>query len=882
VIRFAVLGFVFLSFLIPGLIAQQEVASREADAAAAKPVPASDSSEAPAATPVTSSAQPAVRPRMAAAAKRNENVAIFFIDTNAIKEANIRIGATPTAVTEARVESQYFASEHGSPPSATLMLRPGGAASGWHGDAAYNHQNSAFNSRTFFQVGPVQPSRRNAANVRLSGPLPVRIGFVTGALYNRDTRGMVNGNVLVPLPEERTPLATDPAAREFIQKMIDAFPDQLPNRPDFDQRALNTNARQRVDELGGTMRLDVNTGAKSRLFLSHTVDRQRILAFQFVAGQNPNTEIHTHRSQLTWDYQLSARTLLTLGGMFHRVRSALNPEPNAVGPRVRFGSQIEELGPASQFPIDRATNSFRYGAAVAHTAGRHSLTFGADVTRFQLNGIESNNLRGYMQFQNNFGKSAIENMLLGQPTTYEVVLGNLSRGFRNWSVNGYVADQWRVNAKLQLYFGLRYNLESRPSEVNGLDTLPYSTDANNFSPRLSVAYQPGAGWTLRGMYATTFGQILPVSYQQIRNNPPHVQYVMVTDPDMLDPLGGVDLSNPAHSRHSVVMISPDLATPYSHQYNGSVEHALGGGVLRVAYIGSRTFKLLNTFTTNRAVPVEGIELASGTVNQRRPDPDYYEKWNIVNGGVAYFDAGQAAWDIPVRRGVAAGAAYTFSKAIDMGPDFSGTAANRDLLNSRNQWQYEAYKDRKSLSNFDSPHALTMYYGWDVPMPAMIPDWLRPVTSNWQVGGTHLWKKGTPYTMYIGSDSPGFGNVDGSSSDRPHILDPSILGSVSSHPDTTPLVITRERFAYIRPGETAGSVGRNTFRKARIWNWNAYVSRQFRLLQDWVGQVRVEAFNLSNTPQFDEAQHNLSNPAFGKITNTLNDGRILQAGFRLSF
>jgi hypothetical protein len=38
--------------------------------------------------------------------------------------------------------------------------------------------------------------------------------------------------------------------------------------------------------------------------------------------------------------------------------------------------------------------------------------------------------------------------------------------------------------------------------------------------------------------------------------------------------------------------------------------------------------------------------------------------------------------------------------------------------------------------------------------------------------------------------------------------------------------------------------------------------------------------LGNTPQFDEAQRNLSSPAFGKITNTLNDGRVFQFGLRL--
>ena len=43
---------------------------------------------------------------------------------------------------------------------------------------------------------------------------------------------------------------------------------------------------------------------------------------------------------------------------------------------------------------------------------------------------------------------------------------------------------------------------------------------------------------------------------------------------------------------------------------------------------------------------------------------------------------------------------------------------------------------------------------------------------------------------------------------------------------------------------------------------------------------MEACNFTNTPQFDEPQRNLSSAAFGKITNTLNDGRALQLTLRL--
>jgi hypothetical protein len=57
-------------------------------------------------------------------------------------------------------------------------------------------------------------------------------------------------------------------------------------------------------------------------------------------------------------------------------------------------------------------------------------------------------------------------------------------------------------------------------------------------------------------------------------------------------------------------------------------------------------------------------------------------------------------------------------------------------------------------------------------------------------------------------------------------------------------------------------------------------RPWRGAREKTLQFRADAFNLTNTPQFDEPQRNLTSPAFGKITNTLNDGRVLQFGLRI--
>lgn len=827
--------------------------------------------------------QPASNPRLASSAQRNENVQVHRIDNDAIKEANIRLGTSVTIVSEAPADGSYFAAEHGRPATRAPLLAPQSYAPDWHGELYHWHQNSLFNARTFFQVGPVQPSRRNLYGWRASGPAGPA-GHLSLSASQRKIRGMVNGNVLVPLAHERTPLAQDPTIRAIVARWLEAYPPALPNRPDFDPRALNTNAPQRIDETEAELRLDRELGVSDRLFVSHYLSRQREEAFRFVAGQNPDTDVHAHRSRLSWRHA-AAGGELAAGFAFDRVRSWLRPEPRAVGPRIRIGFQIEELGPDSMFPIDRAENVFRAALQWSSRSGsgRHAWTAGGDIARLQLNGVESNNQRGYYQFTNNFGRTALENFLMGTPSSYEVTVGELARGFRNWRLNAFFGDRWTVSPSLQVYFGLRYNALTTPLEVHRLSIVPFRCDCNNFAPRLAIAWRL-QDWVLRTSYTVSFGEILPVTYQQVRNNLPHVRYIQVQNPDIRDPLRGLDLKDPK-ARTSPTLLSPDLVSPYAHQYNLSLERRLiGQATLRTGYVGSRSLKLLNSFIMNRAEPVPGIPLTTATVDQRRPDPRYYEVKHVVNAGIAYLDAAQISLELPLERGFTGTIRYTFGKAIDEGADYSSTAANADILRGRSQWQYEQLRDRRGLSNFDSPHALEVHGTWILPRLAGASGPLSWIANGWQISAALLLKSGTPFTLYIGSDAPGFGNVDGGPSDRPNILDPSILGSTVDDPNTSMTILRRDRFDFIRPGERRGNLGRNTFRKDGIANVNAALSKQWRLRvqPEWSLVLRAEAYNLANHPQFDEPQRNLSSPSFGRITNTLNDGRVFQLGWRLVF
>lgn len=825
-----------------------------------------------------------------AAARRNDNIQVNPVDNDAVKEANVRIGNNVTSFWLTPVETSVYAAEYGRVPpgSVAAALEPASVSHGTHADLYESSQNNALNARTFFQAGSLEPSRQNTYGARLTTLLGFA-GAVTASFSQHEERGMVNGNIQVPLPSERSPLVADPSARAFIGRILGAFPAALPNRVDLDPRLLNTNTPQKTYQTDAGLRTVRDWGDRNHLVAAYNLNRLRIDAFQLVAGQNPDTEIHSHRARLGFTRSLSINTQAAIGLAFTRSLSDMRSDPTAVGPSVFTGHVLQDLGPDIPFPIHRAANTFRAGAVFSRNPAnsRHRLSWGGELARNQVNGFESVNSRGEYDFRNTTQHTAVENLRLGQSAWYEVTLGSLNRGFRNIDAALFAADQWSVSSVLQLYYGIRYSLATAPIEVNGLNTAPYGCDCNNFSPRFSIAYRMRPALLLRASYTVSFGEIYPATYSQMRLNAPGAIRIQLQNPDLLHPIGGLDLTDPS-LRQSPTRLSPDLVSPYSHQYNLGLERDFGVQsasryLLRLQYVGSRTFKLLDGYWLNRAIPVTGLPLTNATVDQRRPDPRYYDVRAIVNGGAAYLDAAQASLVMPCRRGLALALTYTFGKALDTGANYASTGAKTDISKYRAQTQFDSQKDRKALSDFDSKHALMLSYSYDLPRAA-VSALLGTLVNGWQVAGATLLKTGTPFTVMVGADGPGYGNVDGLVSERPNLLDPTILGKTIGNPDRATEILRLDRFSCLAPGQMAGTLGRNSFRKGGIANFNLAVSRRhaFGKHAEHAATLRAEAYNLTNHPQFDAPLYLLTNPSFGKITNTLNNGRVLEIGVNLVY
>lgn len=796
--------------------------------------------------------------------RRNENVQFNLIDNGALKELNIRLGTSATLIQEFRPDRGYFGAEYGGTPAQSIHIS-GRARKDFHGTLRAVHQNSIFSARAFFQVGDVKPARDNDYGFNVS--LPEWRGWRMNVDAGQQMiRGFVNGNVLVPQPDERTPLATDPAVRALVARFLGAYPEELPNRTDINPRALNRNAPQAINNDNARIRVDRQLGSKDLFTSLYQFTWQNVDAFQLVKGQNPDTDTKSHRIRLTHTRNWSAQTTTDLSAGFDRIRSLLTPEANAVGNYISI-SGLTSLGPDGSIPIDRAVNLFRYAGLVRSVKGSHTLTAGFDILRRQLNGRETDTHRGFFSFAPDFGRDAITNLRLGVPTQYIIALGDVHRGFRNWEPQFYFGDTWKATSDVTVNIGLRYSPVTTPTEVNGRNTIPYPCDCNNVAPYLGVAWRTSRVGVFRANYGLHYGEIFPVTYQQVRFSPPGSTKFAVPAAPLINPYtpGAGNGGAP-----NFYLLSPDLVVPYAHQYNFVWEHSLSKyWKLQAGYTGSRQHKLLVMWYLNRAHPRVGIPLITATINQRRAKPDEAETRLVVNGSRGYFDAGRVNLQFLRWRRVTFETSYWWSKSMDLGASYTNTGYDQDSRLSRSQSEFETHRDGKSLSSFDQPHSFLWRGGYEFH-------------KGWVLSSVILVKSGTPFNVQTGSDGPGFGNVDGNGGDRPNLLDPSILGRTIGNPDTSRQLLPRSAFAYIRPGEETGNLGRNMFRKGPIRNVNASVTKAFQVRKDWRLQFSAESINFFNTPQFADPGFELTNPNFGQITNTLNDGRTFRFGLQLQF
>jgi outer membrane receptor for ferrienterochelin and colicin len=422
--------------------------------------------------------------------------------------------------------------------------------------------------------------------------------------------------------------------------------------------------------------------------------------------------------------------------------------------------QTFDAGPSNRHSrrLDRAIFADEtFAWFVADKGGDHDLKFGAQYFWASLFFQAAGNLNGEFFFPNNnypFNPA--------DPTSYPErftirVPNALESYMKGHFISTFAQDRWRLNNRLTLSLGLRYDLEVLPLPERenpfGGTSANYPVDKNNFSPRVGFSYalddqsqsalRGGFGVfyqrspytyidevVFQGVFADSFTATFPRT--GIDRGPSRGQFP--TDPFLINgPILNRDLLNamfPAGTRGrnagTVHIDNPDRTLPFARQYSLGYERQLPGNMsLSLDLIRSEQRQLLLRRDLNpglRETTARGDDII-------RPDPSFVAILQGLNLGWSDYTALQVQLDKRLSRGVSLRGSYSFSRTYgntDGGtPETIFSQLGDDLR----------LEQMEGLADTDRPHIMSINGTVNVPH-----------TGGLKVSGVVQYRSSTPMTL----------------------------------------------------------------------------------------------------------------------------------------
>ncbi len=571
--------------------------------------------------------------------------------------------------------------------------------------------------------------------------------------------------------------------------------------------------------------------------------------------------------------------------------------------------------------------------------GDHTLNFGLNYRRWWL---QRDLATGFLGSPYDFGLGAdlgfsgspVADFLLGyyraaalfQPAAFSVPgqAGN-PREFNFMYVAPYVQDDWKVNSRLTLNLGLRWDYRNVPYETRnrmawrnvnyapggllvadetlvsgGITDGAYYQFADRrnpenpdrfkvFSPRLGFAWRPFSdeGKTvLRGGYGLFFdsaegreidgaADVYPyVSRGQYQQTLGQVAPLKTTD-SLFPSFEAPGVATPAANTFLAVNQSPEPRNPYVQQWSLGVQRQLTGATtLELNYIGNKGTNLLMRQNIAQAFPYDPANPL--TVVERRPFPNFVTYIDSNWGGRSNYNAFNTKLEHR-GRGSLLTFAYTWAKSTDSKSAAAGIGAS-----GFNGWQgflnnHDPERDH-GLSDFDVDHRLVGSFVYNLPFgngerfAGDATGVKNAVVGGWQVNGIYTWQRGFPLTIQA-ADLGGLNDTFGSNR-------ADLVGDPDSGDRSVESWFNTAAFAQPGFGEF-GSSGRNIIRGPTISNLDFSLFKNFAFGKGMNLQFRLESFNALNHPQFNSVQTNIANTGFGVI-NGARPGRINQLGLKFVF
>ena len=863
------------------------------------------------------------------------------------------------ALQEFKVQQSAYSAEF-SQAGGMLNAATKAGSSELHGGLFEFLRNDAFDATDFF-VKPKQKLDRHQFGGTLGGPLvkgktfffasyegtresqglPVNL-TVPSASMKRGDFSAVRNVLYDPLTGQPFPGNVIPANRLSPQALY--FAKYVPD-PNVGTGNFTWSPERQLHADQFTLRLDHSFSDKHKVFVRYSFHDNRMEDPSSTLG-NPysaypglgNAHIHTRGQNIVAAITSTFKPTLLNEARFSYLPQVVDLEPFGLGTNylqdagVKGFEETGRPGVVGSFPdfgwsgyssmngsaFDQRPKTqdlkvFEFTDNVTLLRGRHILKVGTKIRRWLPHFTDSKQYQGQWTY-NGFATQnaasptgtgdAFADFMLGLPRQVVRSFPADTFGGQATYAHFYVQDDVKVNSRLSLNLGLRYEYSPwasgyrgqvgtfdpsspRPiivaSESDQIDLgaqfagpsayalfrnqiqtssqagLPLSitsTDKTQFGPRFGFAYRLTNQTILRGGYGIFFEQ---------ENTDGRVNNNMV--PFRLDETGISDLTTRRtmadffQGRALTTSAAPTLGPVATEaklgrnqHFNFGAQQQLGQStVLEVNYVGNIGSHLNGTTNINIPSP------AAGGVQARRPYPAF--------GNIAYFDTNmsntyhslQATMVRRASRGLWYMVSYTFSKSITTqnNPSVGGNAGRE-----------------KALSFFDVPHNLAISAGWELPVghgKRFLSDAggaTQALLGGWQMQAILILRSGRPFTATISADraNTGVGNQ------RP-------TRNASGELDNPTVEKWFDPAAFALPAQFAyGNSGANILREGSYKNLDFSVFKRFGNKVEF----RAECFNLTNTPSFNAPATAIDTATAGRVTSTFSTPRQIQFGLKFNF
>jgi len=336
-------------------------------------------------------------------------------------------------------------------------------------------------------------------------------------------------------------------------------------------------------------------------------------------------------------------------------------------------------------------------------------------------------------------------------------------------------------------------------------------------------------------------------------------------------------------------IGRNLTSPYTQQYDLNIQYEPARDWLwQLGYVGSKATHLTGCVEFNQAAiatPQHPVNGQTSTTVENLAQRVPFE--GIASGSYVCgtrFDASYNSLQTSLNKRLSHGldflASYTFSKNLDY---TSGTGGLSSLdLNFLGNDQTNPRQSR-GLNDFDRTHRFVLSFVYAPPALRSGPSVLQRVLSRWQFSGASVLQSGLPITPKDSRAGSVYGNLTGFLRAECTGADPassrSLTDRLNGYFNTTGFAAPPA----IGDGTGFGSCGVGILRGPSQLNLDLGIQRDFRITEAAGLQFRAEFFNFTNTPKFGLPNSDFSSgPAFGVISSTAANPRIIQLAMKFNF